>query len=160
MEITWDQLTYEYKNFMPFPKIPSGLAKNPLSLLKFFYYSLIYFSSCRNAHETFFVFTKMQKAYETMLRQIYFCLAFSTCHHYIYVFTTAWFSPKVANYVNYFRNKRGLLKIKKDKSSYFLCLSNNLIFTYVDKYPSSISKFIRIKFGAKGGRRILNGHRI
>ena len=65
----------------------------------------------------------MKRCYD----KIYFYLSFSPWHHYIYVFTTAWFSPKVANYVNYFRNKRGLLEIKKDKSSYFLFLSNNLI---------------------------------
>ena len=65
----------------------------------------------------------MKRCYD----KIYFYLSFSPWQYYIYVFKTAWFSPKVANYVNYFRNKRGLLEIKKDKSSYFLFLSNNLI---------------------------------
>ena len=96
-------------------------------MLKFFYYGTYVYSSCSNAHAILFILTKMQRLMKRCYDKIYFYLAFSPCHHYIYVFTTAWFSPKVANYVNCFRNKRGLLEIKKDKSSYFLFLSNNLI---------------------------------
>ena len=114
---------------MPFPEIPSS--KTSLKIPFWCWNSFIMahmFIVAAAMHMPFCSYwlrcrRHMKRCYD----KIYFYLAFSPCHHYIYVFTTAWFSPKVANYVNYFRNKRGLLGIENDKSSYFLFSSNNLI---------------------------------
>ena len=94
---------------------------------KFLYYGTYIHSSWNNAHDILFILTKMQKAYETMLRQnifLFSLLAVSPLHLWLY---NCMISSQAANYVNYFRNKRGLLGIENDKSSYFLFSSNNLI---------------------------------
>ena len=112
---------------MPFPDIPSGLGKKPIWCGDSFIMAHIFLAAAAMHMKFSSYWLRCKRHMKRCYDKIYFYLSFSPWHHYIYVFTTAWFSPKVANYVNYFRNKRGLLEIKKDKSSYFLFLSNNLI---------------------------------
>ena len=82
----WERL-YQYLRLDQFRSRKNGIFpvihKNPLLMLKFFYYCKYIYSSYSNEHEILFILTKMQKAYETMLRQnifLFSLLAVSPLH--------------------------------------------------------------------------------